>query len=137
MTKKRKGWIIQWDWFGDNKKVDPNIFHVLNPRLSPDKVIFYMRSLFINSPLFFVSERLSLLKSSPDPRVGIVNEVTRILVGDNPVLVAHYVEDLRAEYDAKTHTEKSSWTQGPGYSRKTGKKLQGRTIKKEWTIKYP
>jgi hypothetical protein len=100
--KPRKAWVIQWEWTGDHAKVEPNIFHVLDSRLSLKHVEFYLRAIYFNSFWFTIEERVG--------NVGVKDKYVtvrkaygcRASIGTNPQLVAMRVEKLTAKYDPDT-----------------------------------
>jgi hypothetical protein len=71
-----------------------------------------MKFLYLNSELFLPSERLRFL-SEKAWRGLIHQEGPRIIIGDNPILVASWVHDLRIEpFSAGQQVVR--WTQPAG-----------------------
>jgi hypothetical protein len=93
---KRAAWVVTWSWLGETRKPDRFVLHILQPRWKVQKVVDYMKSLYLNSEFFPVSERFDFF--SPKAWHGLVRvERFRILVGTDPHLFASKVSDLRTE----------------------------------------
>jgi len=93
MTRRRAAWVITWDWFSDTRKPRRLMLHILQPRWKVSRVLEHMKFLYLNSELFFPSERLSFLHEKAWRGI-IFQQGPRILVGDDPILVGSWVHDL-------------------------------------------
>jgi len=138
-TRKRKAWVIQWVWFGEHRKVEPNILHILSARWPSRKVLDYMRGLYMNSDLFLVSERFRFTLPRRNWDNMVIHEGPRLSFGHNPTLTAWYVSDLATELDKQNFCEIVRWTQTPGkrLNPESGEiENLGEPIQKEFRISY-
>jgi hypothetical protein len=136
--RPRSAWIIEWRWFGDHRKVEAKLLHVLNPRVKDSTVISYMKCLYMNSELVAGLDRLGFL-SSKYWKGMVIHEGPRISVGANPFLMAWHVKDLTIEIDYKSSREVFHWTQVPGrrYNEETHEfEDLGQPMKREESLPY-
>lgn len=108
--------MISWDWSAETRKPHRQLLHILQPRWKVSRVVDYMKLLYMNSELFLVSERLRFL--SRESWHGLIHmEGSRIIVGDNPILVGSLVSDLRFE-PVSGPVQTVRWTQPAGIRRR-------------------
>ena len=113
---KRAAWVITWGWFGSTRKPDKLIVHILPPQWECQKVVDYMKPLYLNSEFFPVSERFDFF--SLKAWNGLVRlEGPRILLGHDPYLFASLVSDLRTEREQSSGAQIVRWTQPPPITR--------------------
>ena len=87
--RTRRFWVIRWE--GDQLQKD--FFHVLPATRTPRPILDYMIGLYYNSPSLLISERMNRVHSTLRRNVKSQDLGTRIIVGDNPFLVAYEVEN--------------------------------------------
>jgi hypothetical protein len=111
-VKKTTAWVITWDWFADTRKPRRLILNILQLHQNASRVLEHMKLLYLNSELFLPSERLQF-KDLKAWHGLIFQEGPRILIGDDPILVGSFVNDLRIER-LSDGEEIVRWTQPPG-----------------------
>jgi len=111
---KNAAWVITWSWLGDKYRVEPNPVYILNPHWSIDRVVSVMQALYMNSDIHSLVERLRFFRRFCNWPCRRRLEGPRILIGDNPFLIASRVNDLHVEYDIATGIESACWTQPSG-----------------------
>jgi len=88
--RTKRFWVIRWK--GDQVRKD--FFHVLPATRTSKPILDCMIGLYFNSPSLLISERMNRVHSTLRRNVKSQDLGTRIIVGDNPFLVAYEVEDL-------------------------------------------
>jgi hypothetical protein len=108
-------WIVEWERTGSQRPIPRQELFVLPWRWRSSRVIDFMRCIYFNSPQFSLENVLSDMNVGKSNRVRIIDEVRRIIYGDNPFLVAAYVRDLRIEREHACRIEHISWTRPAGW----------------------
>jgi hypothetical protein len=109
--RTKRFWVIRWK--GDQVRND--FFHVLPATRTSRLILDYMIGLYFNSPSLLISERMNRVHSTLRRNVKSQDLGTRIIVGDNPFLVAYEVEDLVVVQDPAKGVELVSYTELPAY----------------------
>jgi hypothetical protein len=109
--RTKRFWVIRWK--GDQVRKD--FFHVLPATRTSKPILDYMIGLYFNSPSLLISERMNRVHSTLRRNVKNQDLGTRIIVGDNPFLVAYEVEDLVVVQDPAKGVELVSYTELPAY----------------------
>jgi hypothetical protein len=114
--KNKKGrhcWVIKWEE-DERYPFTKELLHVLPWRWTSDHVLEHVLSLYHNSPKLMIFERASWMNSKPRYGIFIINNGPRIIVGENPYLVASRVHDFSVVHDKERGLEIVSYTQPPG-----------------------
>jgi hypothetical protein len=88
--------------------------HVLPWRWNSEKVEEYLLSLYYNSPMTPVSERIGWMNSEVRMGLVVTREKERVIVGEHPYLVANFVTDFAVTHDATRGIETLSYTEPRG-----------------------
>jgi hypothetical protein len=116
MSEKRDGghcWVVRWRR-EDESSVLQHFLHVLPWRWNSEKVEAYLLSLYYNSPMTPVSERIGWMNSEVPTGLVVLREKERVIIGEHPYLVANLVTDFAVNYDATRGVEKLSYTEPQG-----------------------
>lgn len=115
MTKKRKAaWVITWNWLQDKNEVKPNILVILNPHWGGDRIISIMQAIYMNAGIHSVEERFRFFSNLKHWSCQFSCEGSRIILGDDPHLIAGRVDDLEVHYNVSSGLEEAKWTIPPG-----------------------
>jgi len=115
----RHGWVIKWDE-DERYPFTKNFLYVLPWRWTSKRVLEQVLSLYHNSPLVMIFERGDWMDSKTRLGIFIKNLGPKIIVGENPILVASRVTDFRVVLDPERRIEIVSFTQPPGLRWKKG-----------------
>lgn len=117
-AKKRQGfkaWLITWEWMGNHAKPKEKVVDVLDPRLPPERVRWFVELLYHRDAL--LSEKISWRlrrRLQPYPATFATLEGTQwrydITCGHNPWLRARLVDNLVIDADADGK-ETATWTE--------------------------
>jgi hypothetical protein len=109
----RHCWVIKWD---ENERYSftKNFLYVLPWRWTANQVLEHVLSVYHNSPLVMIFERGDWMNSKTQQGLFIEMLGPKIIVGENPNLVASRVEDFRVVLDPQKRVQIVSYTQPPG-----------------------
>jgi hypothetical protein len=116
MSEKRDGdhcWVVRWRR-EDGSSVLKQFLHVLPWRWNSEKVEEYLLSLYYNSPMTPVSERIGRMNSKVRMGLVVIREKERVVVGEHPYLVANLVTDFAVTHDASRGIETLSYIEPQG-----------------------
>jgi hypothetical protein len=116
MSEKKDGdhcWVVRWRR-EDGSSILQNFLHVLPRRWNSEKVEEYLLSLYHNSPMMPVSERIGWMNSEVQMGLVVIREKGRVIVGEHPYLVANLVTDFAVAHDASRGIETLSYTEPRG-----------------------
>jgi hypothetical protein len=117
MTSEKRAsghcWVVRWRR-EDGSSVLQQFLHVLPWRWNSEKVEEYLVSLYYNSPITPVSERIDWMNAEVRMGPVVVREKERVIVGEHPYLVANLVADFAVSYDATRGVETLSYTEPRG-----------------------
>ena len=109
------------------------ILHILQPRWHVQKVVDYMKPLYLNCEFYRMSERFDFFSSQA--WCGLIRiEGPIIWVGEDPHLLASRVSDLRAERDESSGAQIVRWTQPLGVPRSSQGQCRGQPIERVFQI---
>jgi|SRR5271165_111067 len=112
--KSRHCWVIKWDE-DERYPFTKNFLYVLPWRWTSGHVLEHVLSLYHNSSMLMIFERSSWMNSKNRYGLFIENQGSRIIVGDNPYLVASKVRDFRVVHDPERRVEIVSYTEPYGF----------------------
>jgi hypothetical protein len=104
-----KAWLVTWEWYGDNAKVEDNIAAILDSRLSGKRVRWIVELLYVNSQ-YILSERLHYAGRKFNPYPARLED-GEIFCGHNPYLHARRVDDCHVV--GEPGNEKLIWKKIP------------------------
>lgn len=106
-------WVVRWR-MEEKSSVLQDFLQVLPWRWKPEKIEEYLFSLYYNSPTTPVSERTGWMNSKVRTGLLVLKEKKRVIVGEGPFLVANFVTDFSATYEASRGVEIVSYTEPRG-----------------------
>jgi hypothetical protein len=106
-------WVVRWAR-ADGSSILQHFLQVLPWRWNSEKVEEYLLSLYYNSPMKPVSERIGWMNSEVRMGLVVIREKERVIVGEHPYLVANLVTDFAVIYDTTRGVETLSYTEPPG-----------------------
>ena len=116
MSEKRDEghcWVVRWRR-EDGSAVLQEFLHVLPWRWNSEKIEEYLLSLYYNSPMTPVSERIGRMNSEVRMGLVVIREKGRVVVGEHPYLVANLVTDFAVTHDASRGIETLTYTEPQG-----------------------
>jgi hypothetical protein len=116
MSEKRDGghcWVVRWRR-EDGSSILQQFLHVLPWRWNSEKVEEYLLSLYYNSAMIPVSERIGWMNFEVRMGLVVIREKERVIVGEHPYLVANLVRDFAVTHDATSGIETVSYTEPHG-----------------------
>jgi hypothetical protein len=116
--RKRKAWLVTWEWSGDHAKVAEKVVAIFNPRIGGERIRELVELLYIQSGAS-LAEKLSWAVDRADnpypAKFGSLNGVPwqgEIECGHNPWLFARLVDDLWVEA-GEDGKEGARWKERP------------------------
>lgn len=116
--RKRKAWLVTWEWSGDHAKPAEKVVAIFNPRLGAERVRELVELLYIQSGAS-LDEKLSWAvdrSRNPYPaQFGSLNGAPwqgEIHCGHNPWLFARLVDDLWVA-TGEDGTQEAHWSERP------------------------
>jgi hypothetical protein len=131
--KGRHCWVIKWHE-DERFSFTKNFLYVLPWRWPSEHVLEHVLSLYHNSPMLMIFERGDWMDSKT--RLGMFIEMLgpKIIVGQNPNLVASRVEDFRVVLDPERRVQIVSYTQPPGVrAKKEGNETEN--VGSSWPVR--
>jgi hypothetical protein len=108
-SKGVSAWLLTWDWANDAAAVSDAVAAILSPKLSEVRVAWFVEQLYA----LRTSNAAGLAAIAKDPDANPYRaqiEGGRIHCGQNPMLAAEKVNDLRVSTDSDSRMEVISWT---------------------------
>lgn len=116
--KKRKAWLVTWEWSGEHAKPAEKVVAIFNPRLGAERVRELVELLYIQSGAS-LDEKLSWAvdrNRNPYPaKFGSLQGAPwqgEIECGHNPWLFARLVDDLWVE-TGEDGIQEAHWSERP------------------------
>jgi hypothetical protein len=116
MSEKEKTghcWVVRWRLERKSSTLH-DFLQILPWRWKVEKVKEYLYSLYYNSPTRPVAERTDWMNSKIRTGLLVIEEEKRVIVGDDPFLVANLVADFSITYEAQSVVETLSYTEPRG-----------------------